>query len=89
MHSRTKVYNVKAFNAQGDGTTDDRQPIQDAIHAAQGAKLGIVYFPPGTYLIKDNVGQPDLLTFTTPVQFLGAGPFLSIMGAVQVIATQP
>src|SRR5262245_9316173 len=74
-----EVYNVKAYGAKGNGNDDDRPFIQAAIHAAQGAKLGIVYFPPGTYVIKDNVGQPDLLTFTTPVQFLGAGPFLSVI----------
>ena len=75
-----EVYNVKAYGAVGDGLALDRQPVQDAINAAEAAKLGIVYFPPGTYLINDNGGDPDnLLTFTQSVQFLGAGPFLSII----------
>jgi hypothetical protein len=74
-----EVYNVKAYGAVGDGINDDRPSIQAAVDAAQGADMGIVYFPPGRYLVKDNVGQPDLIAFTRPMQFLGAGPFLSII----------
>jgi hypothetical protein len=75
-----EVYDVRAFGAAGDGTTDDRAAIQSAINAAETADpaFGIVYFPPGKYLVGDS-GGPDLLTFTKPVQFLGAGPFLSII----------
>jgi hypothetical protein len=74
-----EVHNVKAYGAVGDGATDDRRAIQRAIHSAETAGSGIVYFPPGTYRIGDSPGQPDLLTFTKPVQFLGAGPFLSVI----------
>ena len=73
-----EVYNVKAYGAIGDGIANDRQPIQDAINAAQAARLGIVYFPPGTYLIADSPG-PALIRFSEPVQFLGAGPLLSVI----------
>ena len=81
-----EVYNVKAFGAVGDGLADDRKKVQDAINAAEAAipSMGIVYFPPGTYLIGDVPGQPDLLTFNKPVQFLGAGPFLSIITTNQL-----
>jgi len=80
-----EVYNVKAFDAKGDGTTDDRAAVQAAINAAETAspKLGIVYFPPGTYLIGDAPG-PALLRFNEPVQFLGAGPLLSIITTNQL-----
>jgi hypothetical protein len=74
-----EVYNVKAYGATGNGVTDDRKAVQLTINAAEAARFGIVYFPPGTYLIGDNGGRPDLLTFTQPVQFLGAGPFLSVI----------
>jgi Pectate lyase superfamily protein len=74
-----EVYNVRAYGAIGDGVTDDRRAVQDAIDAAEAAAMGIVYFPPGTYLIQDLAAEPDLLTFTKPVQFRGAGPFLSIV----------
>jgi hypothetical protein len=73
-----EVHNVKAYGAIGDGVANDRQAIQDAINSAQAARLGIVYFPPGTYLIGDGPG-PSLIRFSQPVQFLGAGPFLSII----------
>lgn len=44
------VFNVKRYGATGDGVTDDREAIQDAINAA-GAVGGIVFFPPGTYKV--------------------------------------
>jgi len=42
------VYNVKAFGAVGDGTTDDTAAIFSAISAAGSGDT--IYFPPGTYL---------------------------------------
>jgi len=77
-----EVYNVRAYGAVGDGSANDRQPVQDAINAAEAARSGIVYFPPGTYLIGDAPGS-DLLTFNRPMQFLGAGPFLSTLTTSQ------
>lgn len=47
---------VKDYGAVGDGIHDDRQAIQDAIDAAaQGLGGGNVYFPEGTYLVKEIV----------------------------------
>lgn len=47
---------VKDYGAIGDGVNDDRQAIQDAIDAAaQGLGGGNVYFPEGTYLVKEIV----------------------------------
>lgn len=47
---------VKDYGAVGDGLHDDRQAIQDAIDAAaQGLGGGNVYFPEGTYLVKEIV----------------------------------
>lgn len=48
--------NVKDFGAVGDGVSDDRQAIQDTIDAAaKGLGGGKVYFPEGTYLVKEIV----------------------------------
>jgi len=62
------VYNVKIYGAVGDGTTDDTDAIQDAINAAGAAGGGVVFLPPGTYLVSDT------LEFYFPGVFLrGAG----------------
>ena len=42
-------YNVKAYGATGDGTTDDTAAIQAAIDACEAAGGGEVYFPHGSY----------------------------------------
>ena len=48
-------FDVTAYGAVGDGTTDDTNAIKAAIAAAEG---GLVYFPPGQYRITSalNVG---------------------------------
>lgn len=44
-------FDVKAYGAKGDGTTDDTAAIQAAIDAAETAGGGIVFFPDGDYLL--------------------------------------
>jgi len=62
------VYNVRDYGATGNGTTDDTAAIQDAIDAAGAASGGVVFLPPGTYIVSDT------LTFYYPrVFFRGAG----------------
>jgi hypothetical protein len=59
--------NVKdpTFGAVGDGATDDTTAIGNAITAASG---GIVFFPPGNYIV-------SVLTFSDAnVTLLGSGP---------------
>jgi polygalacturonase len=48
--SSSTVYNIKDFNAVGDGKTLDSKAINQAIKAAAKDGGGTVYFPPGTYL---------------------------------------
>jgi len=44
-----KIVNVKLFGAKGDGITNDKLSIQSAIDSIT---QGIIYFPPGVYMIK-------------------------------------
>ncbi len=44
-------FNVKDYGATGDGSTDDTAAIQDTIDAAYAAEGGVIYFPPGVYII--------------------------------------
>ena len=46
------IVDVKAFNAKGDGVTDDTNAIQNAIDRTTGKEL---YFPAGTYLISNSL----------------------------------
>lgn len=53
-------FNVRDFNAVGDGITDDTKAIQECINEAQKNR-GTAYFPPGVYLITSTIylGNPD------------------------------
>jgi hypothetical protein len=51
-------FNVKDYGAVGDGAADDTVAIQDAIDAASAAGGGVIYVPPGDYLISaETSGQ--------------------------------
>ncbi len=60
------VFNVKDSGAVGDGAADDTGAIQAAIAAAQMVG-GIVFFPPGSYMI---TAQLDV---TSRITMLGVG----------------
>lgn len=63
------TFNVKTYGAAGDGAADDTAEIQAAIDAAEVAG-GVVYFPPGTYI----VSATRTLAGTPGVILRGAGP---------------
>jgi len=67
--------NVKAFGAVGDGVTDDTTAIQAAITALP-ATGGILYFPPGTYLVNSGLPLTGLVSGT---KVCGAGRNASII----------
>lgn len=47
-----KEFNVKAYGATGDGLTDDTSAIEAAVSAAISAGGGVVYIPPGTFMVR-------------------------------------
>lgn len=47
----SQVHNIQAYGATGNGTSDDTAAINAALAAAHAQGGGIVYGPPGTYLI--------------------------------------
>lgn len=69
------IYNVKGFGAKGDGVTDDTAAIQAAINAT--SKGGIVFLPPGTYLISSTLvigdGTTTAVSTINGVKLIGSG----------------
>ena len=51
------VFSVASFGAKGDGVTDDTAAFQKALDEA-GKTGGIVFVPPGGYLIKGHLDVP-------------------------------
>jgi hypothetical protein len=69
-HLSTNYVNVLSgsFGAVGNGRADDTAAIN---RASAAAGTGILYFPPGTYLVTSKLTQPDYQTW------MGAGRFSS------------
>ncbi|MFI0967050.1 glycosyl hydrolase family 28-related protein [Streptomyces sp. NPDC021080] len=59
-----------AYGATGNGTTDDTAAIQAAISAVGAAGGGVVYFPPGNYLLN---GSSPLTVSSNSVVLRGSG----------------
>jgi Pectate lyase superfamily protein len=64
----TEHFNVKAFGATGDGTTDDHTAINAAIAALNSAGGGTLYFPKGNYYTSTILSQ-----ITQPCKICGDG----------------
>ena len=56
-------YNVKNFNASGNGIKYDTAPVQAAIDSAFSQGGGTVYFPAGKYLLKTIVLKSNITLF--------------------------
>jgi len=66
-------FNVKDYGAVGNNVADDTAAIASAVSAAN-ATGGIVYFPPGKYLINSGTG---FSAGTSGVVIMGSGPEIS------------
>ncbi len=53
-----RVFPVTEFAAKGDGLTNDFSAVTRAMAAAQAAGGGVVFFPPGTYLVDETLRVP-------------------------------
>lgn len=76
-HARTEktpVWNVEAHGIEGDGTTEVGQAVHDLLEDVADAGGGIVYFPPGRYLLE----RTPLIGDDTIV--LGAGRSTVLVG---------
>lgn len=76
------VYNVKAFGAVGNGSTDDTAAIQAAVDAAQAAGGGTVWFPKATYKLVTNPiklysGTGATLVGYSNIALIGAGSIIT------------
>ena len=58
LSSPTIILDVTQFGATGNGTTDDADAIRSAIDSLHGMR-GVVYFPPGNFLLKSGLDLPD------------------------------
>jgi parallel beta-helix repeat protein len=70
------VFNVKAFGALGNGSTDDTAAINSAIAAAVSAQGGTVFFPSGNFVISST-----LTLSTRGVHLIGAGRHATVISA--------
>lgn len=71
---------VTQHGATGDGTTDDTTAINATVTAANAAGGGVVYFPPGTYIISAPIVGKD------KVRFQGASQGSAILKAKSTFA---
>ena len=77
-----QVFNVKAYGAKGDGTTDDTAAIQATINAmpscTSGASTwnhcGIVFVPVGTYVVSSEIS-----TTSPKVRIEGSGENVTVI----------
>lgn len=72
-----RIFNVVDYGAKPDDEVEDRDQIQAAICAAEAAGGGIVFFPPGRYLLNEQPDRRNGLVITKPGIILrgsGSGP---------------
>lgn len=78
------IYDVMDFGAKGDGKTDDTSAFQKAL-AEAGKEGGIVFVPPGKYLIKSHLNIPQNVTLEGVAK---APPTTSLEGGSILLAVE-
>jgi len=80
------VVNVRDYGAKGDGVTDDTAAIRRAIANLSYSpgrtfwKTPKVFFPAGTYLVRDTIARRDSAGhYTSGLVLMGAGPDRSVI----------
>lgn len=68
-------YNVLDFGLRNDGSTDNKNALQNLINTVGAAGGGTLYFPPGTYYISDSI------SLSYPIRLQGAGRNLTTITA--------
>lgn len=84
------MFDVTSYGAVGDGTTDDRSAIQDAIDACEAAGGGVVYFPKGDYFLNSFTDATWLFCLQVSannVTLRGDGPGITILRMPNVIGS--
>lgn len=56
------VFNVRQYEAVGDGVADDSAAVQAGLEAAEKAGGGVVYFPRGRYQVRQTLTIPRFVT---------------------------
>lgn len=79
-----QVFNVKAYGAIGDGTTDDTAAIQNAMNAI-GSGGGSIYIPDGTYLVTSTL----LIKQSRTRIFCSGGAVIECDGSVVTTLIKP
>jgi hypothetical protein len=67
------MVNVKEHGAKGDDVHDDTQAIINAIKFAKARGISTVYFPAGTYAIKETGIKSGIIPLLNGVSLYGAG----------------
>ncbi len=84
-NTRSLVFNVQAYGAAGDGTSDDTQAIQSAINAAE-VDGGIVFFPQGRYTVSAQLSITKGVTIRGVTSWT---PSLSLQSSSCIVQTNP
>ena len=84
----TGYYDVREFGAAGDAKTDDLEAFSQALQAAGEQGAGVVWVPPGEYLISGHLDIPRNVTVkgiweAPPRSTKGGSVLLAVEGAGQ------